>query len=570
MEWQLFYRHMRSDWVLTHDRSQHVEIHAGDDLGAHKTSQSRILTLPSRLSPEELQSRFEGLLGEIADYAGHNHVENIAGLQSVISETTAAGVPSRTHIERLQAWLGNEEKRIAATNSEINALCGLPVLGHGSPSRILVRDRVGRARLMTGQDLSRVTCHAIGPPRGSLDVVRMALGRRGEAALARGRIQDAERAYTEMFRAMQIHYGDEQLKFILFAHLAGNVYKKHGNMANAAGMYMQGLRCSQRLYGLKSVNNFTMMTNIAIYYEDIGRLDDATALYRRSVRGRINAGEKENALMNIQELSTVYRKMGKDQDALQFVEQAYTGYTQVVGPDHRMTLLTLNNLAAYLFTAGSTERAQSLLGPALPAITRVLGLDDPVSWGSVCNFVMYYRGSSFPPAVTQVIDQYMAQNTPASLKVLNGIGDHYGKNNLIRKAMETYCALHEKRMSLLGPSHPETWSSLYAYAYTLDRLGETSEALKRYRVLALQPQPRSLLPESQVQACQAAVQDLSRKQAALDKEKAEWGLTTARKCSLQACSNSTLRFCSGMSMLHICPLPPFPIHQPHVPKGDHL
>lgn len=274
--------------------------------------------------------------------------------------------------------------------------------------------------------------------------------------------------------------------------------------------------------------------------------------------------------MNIQELSTVYRKMGKDQDALQFVEQAYTGYTQVVGPDHRMTLLTLNNLAAYLFTAGSTERAQSLLGPALPAITRVLGLDDPVSWGSVCNFVMYYRGSSFPPAVTQVIDQYMAQNTPASLKVLNGIGDHYGKNNLIRKAMETYCALHEKRMSLLGPSHPETWSSLYAYAYTLDRLGETSEALKRYRVLALQPQPRSLLPESQVQACQAAVQDLSRKQAALDKEKAEWGLTTARKCSLQACSNSTLRFCSGMSMLHICPLPPFPIHQPHVPKGDHL
>jgi tetratricopeptide (TPR) repeat protein len=507
------------------------------------------------LSPEELQARFESLMGEIADYAKPNFVENIAGLESIISEITAAEVPSKTHLEKLHAWFNNEQKQAAFTNSEIKALSGLPVLGYGSPSRILVRDHVGRPRLITGQDLSRITCHAIGPPRGSLDVVRMALGRRGEAALARGRIGDAERAYTEMFRAMRALYGDEQLQFILLVHLASNVYKKNGNMSNAAGMYMQGLRCSQRLYGLKSVNNFTMMTNLAIYYEDIGRLDDAAALYRRSLRGRINAGEKEDALMNIQELSTVYWKMGKNPDALRFIEEAYTGYTQVVGPDHRMTQLTLNNLAAFHFRAGSIERARSLLGSALPAMTRVLGLDDPVTWGSVCNFVMYYEDSNFPPAITQVIEQYMAQNTPASLNVLKGIGDHYGKNGLIRKAMETYRALHGKRMALLGPSHPETWSSLYAYAYALDRLGETGEALKQYRLLVSQPQARSLLPRSQVEGSQAAVQELSRKQAALDKEKVEWGLTTAQKCSRQVCSNSTLRFCSGMSTSRSCHLP---------------
>lgn len=548
MEWQLFYRHSRPVWVLTHDRSQHVEMHAAEDHRTHKNKQYRILSLPNGLTQEELQARFESLMGEIADYANHNSVENKAKWESLIGEITSAEGLSRTHLEKLNAWFNNEQGQASSTNGEIGTLSGLSVLGYGSPSRILARDRVGRARLITGQDLSRVACHAIGPPRGSLDVVRLALGRSGQAALARGRIRDAERAYTEMFWTMRALYGDEQLQFILLAHLASNIYKKNGNMPNAAGMYMQALRCSQRLYGLKSVNNFSMMTNLAIYYEDIGRLDNAVALYRRSVRGRINAGEKEDALMNIQELSSVYRKMGKDQDALRCIEEAYTGYTQVVGPDHRMTLLTLNNLAAFLFTAGSTERAQSLLGPALPAMTRVLGLDDPVTWGSVCNFVMYYEGSNFPPAVMHVIDQYMVQNTHASLKVLNSVAEHCGKNNLIRKAMETYRALHGKGMSLLGPSDPETWSSLYAYAYTLDRLGETGEALKQYRLLLSHPQARSLLPRSPVDAAQVAVQDLSRKQAALDKEKAEWGLDTAKKCSLQACSNSTLRFCSGMSL----------------------
>lgn len=566
MEWQLFYRHNRPDWVLTHHRSQHVEVHAAEDHRTHENHQSRIPSLSSRLSPEELQARFQSLMGEIADYATHRAVANKAELEGLMSEITSAELMSRAHLEKLYAWFENERKQDSSNNGDIETLSGLPVLGYGSPSRVLARDHARRARLITGQDLSRIACHAIGPPRGSLDVVRMALGRCGEAALAQGRIRDAERTYTEMFRAMRALYGDEQLQFILLAHLASNVYKKNGNMPNAAGMYMQALRCSQRLYGLRSVNNFTMMTNLAVYYEDIGRLDDAAALYRRSARGRINAGEKEDALMNIQELSAVYRKMGKDQDVLRFIQEAYTGYTQVVGPDHRMTLLTLNNLAAFHFTAGSTERAQSLLGPALPAMTRVLGLDDPVTWGSVCNFVMYYAGSSFPPAITRVIGQYMAQNTPASLKVLNGIGDHYGKNNLTRKAMETYRALHGKSMSLLGPSHPETWSSLYAYAYTLDRLGETGEALKQYRLLVSQPQARSLLPRSQADGAQAAVQDLSRKQAALDKEKEEWGLTTAQKCSLQACSNPTLRFCSGMSLSYSYQLA---ILSYLVPKRDH-
>ncbi|KAL4755596.1 uncharacterized protein BDW70DRAFT_165340 [Aspergillus foveolatus] len=477
----------------------------------------------------------------------------MAGLEDLTSEITTAGAASRTHLEKLHAWF-NKVQQTAFTDGDFQALSGLPVLGYGVASRILARDNSGRPRLITVDDLSRITCSAIGPPCGSLDVVRLSLGRRGEAALARGHIRDAERTYAQMFRAIRALHGDEQLQFILLVHLASNVYMKSGNSSSAAGMYMQALRCSQKLYGLQSENNFTMMTNLAIYYENIGRLDDAAALYRRSLRGRINSGKKEDALMNTQELATVYRNMGKNTEALRLIEEAYAGYTQVMGPDHRMTLLTLNNLFVFHYEAGSPERAQSLLVSVIPAMKRVLGLDDPVTWGSVCNFIMYSEDVNFSPVMMQAIEQYMAQNTSASLNVLKSLGDYYGRKGLIRKAMETYRILHEKRVAILGPSHPETWTSLYAYAYALNRLGEIGEALKQYRLLLSQPHARSLLNRDQVEGSQTTMRKLSQKQDAMIKEKAEWGFSVAQKCSRQVCSSSTLRFCSGCNLVRFCSL----------------
>ncbi|KAF8446937.1 P-loop containing nucleoside triphosphate hydrolase protein [Terfezia claveryi] len=133
-----------------------------------------------------------------------------------------------------------------------------------------------------------------------------------------------------------------------------------------------------------------------------GRTEDW--IFERRIMPHIDAVTKHMALyigvnkMNMldgsRSLGDVYRRHGRQYEAMRWYRWALAGYEKAFGVDHPGTLTTVNNMAEVFHNQGQYEKALEWYGRALAGREKTLGVDHPGTLTTVNNMaeVFYNQG----------------------------------------------------------------------------------------------------------------------------------------------------------------------------------
>ena len=145
-------------------------------------------------------------------------------------------------------------------------------------------------------------------------------------------------------------------------------------------------------------------------------------------------------------LAGTYHYLGRAEDALRVMEDAYLGRLKLNGEEDERTLLAANNHASYLLGLERFEEARSLLRKTIPVARRVLGESNQLTlkmrW-------QYARALSNDDSAT--------------------LADH-------REAVETLEAVAKSWKRVFGDSHPETPRVQNALASAREKLARAASS----------------------------------------------------------------------------------------------
>ena len=113
-------------------------------------------------------------------------------------------------------------------------------------------------------------------------------------------------------------------------------------------LYCKALDFSENMYSKDGINNFTIINALAAVREDKRENGETASLYSRSLARslkKIFGTGHINSLMTFQGLENISIKLSNIATERLVLEKAYIGYENLVEPDPRMALSTLNNLA---------------------------------------------------------------------------------------------------------------------------------------------------------------------------------------------------------------------------------
>ena len=102
--------------------------------------------------------------------------------------------------------------------------------------------------------------------------------------------------------------------------------------------------------------------------------EEASSVYeaRLSLMRRVGARE-ENVLIVQSCLAITYQRLGRLDEASNMLRDVYSGHLRLWGEEHRHTLREANNYASSLYDRGRFEEAKALLRETVPRVRRVLG-----------------------------------------------------------------------------------------------------------------------------------------------------------------------------------------------------
>ena len=229
----------------------------------------------------------------------------------------------------------------------------------------------------------------------------------------------------------------------------------------------------------------------------------AEPLFRRALEAteRVLGPEHRDTLGSVNNLAALLESKGDSAAAEPLYRRALEACERVLGPEHPNTLSSVNNLAALLDSKGDYAAAEPLFRRALEARERVLGPEHPDTLSSVNNLAAlldskgdYAAAEPFYRRALEARERDLGPEHPDTLSSVNNLaellrakGDYAAAEPLFRRALEA-------RERVLGPEHPDTLISVNNLAGLLDSKGDYAAAEPLYR-RALEAQERVLGPE---------------------------------------------------------------------------
>ena len=192
-------------------------------------------------------------------------------------------------------------------------------------------------------------------------------------------------------------------------------------------------------------------------------------------------------------LAMSMRGLGEYEPATALLEKAAETRASRLGPDHRATLASRNNLAEVHRTAGRPDKAVPLFERTLAAMRAGLGPDDPDTLDCMNNLGLAYGAAGRFEESVALLEQTLAlrkaklgPDDPATLITMNNLGN--GKLDLGRsdQAIPLLQQTLDLRNARLGPDHPHTLNSMDNLASAYRVAGRLGEAIPLWeRVLRL-------------------------------------------------------------------------------------
>jgi tetratricopeptide (TPR) repeat protein len=194
--------------------------------------------------------------------------------------------------------------------------------------------------------------------------------------------------------------------------------------------------------------------------------------------------DHRETLVCLNDLAEANREAGLFAEALALHEETLKRRQASLGPDHPETLQSMNNLGATYRAAGQAARAVPLLEHVVAKRKETLPPEDPQVLASLNNLALCYWDlgelSRALPLLQQVLERTEAALGPThidTLLALSNLGLVYQIDGQWEKSLPLLEQALQKRKTALGPDHPDTLTSMNNLAMTYRALGRLTEAL---------------------------------------------------------------------------------------------
>jgi tetratricopeptide (TPR) repeat protein len=134
------------------------------------------------------------------------------------------------------------------------------------------------------------------------------------------------------------------------------------------------------------------MHNLGNMLRRQGKLDETEWMYQRALAGyEKSLGPDHTLTLNtVNNLGLLYSDQGKLDEAETMYKRALAGYEKALGPDHTSTLDTVNNLGTLYSAQGKLDKAETMYKRALAGNEKALGPDHTSTLATVHNLGSLY------------------------------------------------------------------------------------------------------------------------------------------------------------------------------------
>lgn len=184
--------------------------------------------------------------------------------------------------------------------------------------------------------------------------------------------QECEEKALAIYRAL---FGDEHPSTAMILNNLAVTYEDRGRLKDAAALHQQALAIRRSTLGENHPDTAASLRNLALIHHSQGKLDDAATLYRQAlaIQRQLSGDEHPEVATTLTQLAALYHQQNKFDDAIALHQQALAIRRKVLGKGHPETLAILSNLAAVYQSQNRFDEAEFWLRQALTLQRKMLG-----------------------------------------------------------------------------------------------------------------------------------------------------------------------------------------------------
>ena len=221
---------------------------------------------------------------------------------------------------------------------------------------------------------------------------------------------------------------------------------------------------------------------------DLGLPFEALTLNKAvDIIGELLGPDHRDSLTSRNNLAGAYESAGRLTEAITLYEQVLTDRIRILGNNHPNTLTSRNNLAGAYQRSGRLDEAITLYEQVLTDRIRILGEDHPNTLTSGNNLAGAYASAGrLDEAITlyeQVLTdriRILGNNHPNTLTSRNNLASAYASAGRLTEAITLYEQVLTDRIRVLGEDHPDTLTSRNYLAGAYESAGRLTEAITLY------------------------------------------------------------------------------------------
>ncbi|PQE27753.1 hypothetical protein CJF31_00009986 [Rutstroemia sp. NJR-2017a BVV2] len=238
-------------------------------------------------------------------------------------------------------------------------------------------------------------------------------------------------------------------------------------------------------------------------YREQGKLVEAEQMYQRALQSyeKELGPEHRSTLDTVNNLGVLYAGQGKLVEAEQMYQRALQGKEKELGPEHRSTLDTVNNLGVLYREQGKQVEAEQMYQRALQGKEKELGPEHRSTLDTVNNLGVLYAGQGklveaeqMYQRVLQGYEKELGPEHGSALDTVNNLGVLYRKQGKLVEAEQMYQRALQSYEKELGPEHRSTLDTVINLGVLYRKQGKLVEAEQMYQ-RALQSYEKELGPE---------------------------------------------------------------------------
>ncbi len=191
------------------------------------------------------------------------------------------------------------------------------------------------------------------------------------------RLDEAQRATTALWQRGERQFGADDGLWLRIQHMQALLWRDAGRLAEAEALYREVVQHRERVLGKDDEATVATLHCLGSLLLAMSRPDEARDVLQEALTRSQRGGHGDASTWQIADnLAECWRELGDLERAAAMHGEAIAGYSQLLGPDHALTLGCGYHLLKVLQRQGDVAGLRALADDLLPRCQRTFGADN--------------------------------------------------------------------------------------------------------------------------------------------------------------------------------------------------